>query len=245
MISRRSLLVAVASVPIGTAIGAGAYITNRSDPSIRVIGNRDGMLIMLETVTERLLLLTGEVDDRLWSQRSNLITIGKERLDAIIATYANLIALGINGKTVGNTTILSLQRNASLPPLRGMVVPVADYVEMQLGELARLTIDVFATVEGDDAPDFLITFICEGTTSVIASRSSVAPRTSLSGVDALIVPGEIESDSIVGLHPSLLVSSATERIPGSHDQILVFTDSTAELLLENGAIHVEADQLVP
>lgn len=245
MISRRSLLVAAASVPIGVAIGAGAYVANRSVPSIRVIGDREGMLVMLETGSERLLLLTGEVDEKLWSQRSNLITVGRERLDAILAAYANLLALGINGQTVGDsTTINSLQRNLSLPPLRGTVIPVADQVQMQLGETAQLSIEVIASIDGDAAPDFRATFASDGTTSVIASSSSAAARASLSGVDALIVPGEIEAEDIAGLRPSLLLSSATDRIPGSQDQMLVFTDSTSELVLKDGAIHVDARQLL-
>ncbi|MCO5225617.1 MAG: hypothetical protein M9953_09780 [Thermomicrobiales bacterium] len=233
-------------MPVGAAVGAGAYIANRSVPSIRVIGDRDGMLIMLETDTERLLLLAGEVDKNLWSKRSNLITVGRERLDVIIATYANLLALSINGQTVNDSsTILSLQRNLSLPPLRGAVIPVADLMEIQVGEATQLTIRVIASIAGDEAPNFLITFISEGTTSVIASSSSAAHLASLSGVDALVVPGEIALEDIAGLRPSLLLSSMTERVGGSQDQILVFTDSTSELLLKNGAIHVEANQLLP
>ncbi|MCO5214701.1 MAG: hypothetical protein M9950_00845 [Thermomicrobiales bacterium] len=246
MISRRSLLVAVAGLPVGAAIGAGAYITNRSVPSIRVIGDRDGMLIMLETDTERLLLLAGEVDKNLWSKRSNLITVGRERLDVIIATYANLLALGINGQTVNDsTTILSLQRNLSLPPLRGAVIPVADLMEIQVGEAARLTIEVIASIAGDEAPDFLITFASEGTISVIASSASAIHHAPLSGVDALVVPGEVTPEDIAGLRPSLLLSSSIEGIAGSQEQILVFTDSTAEIVLKNGAIHVDANQLLP
>lgn len=245
MISRRSLLLGAVSLPVGISIGAGAHVANRPQPSIRVIGSRHGMLVTLETGSERVLILAGEVDEDLWQQRSSLMTLGRKRIDAIVSTYSALTTVAIPNLDANDSTVIySLQRSMSLPPLRGNVFPVADVLEMKLGDAGRLAIQVVPSIDGDGAPDFLVTFEVEDTRSIVSSNSTAVRHVTESGIAAIIVPGAVDPEDMLGVGPELVVTTDTERLVGSPRQLLVFSDSAAELLLDRGMVRVNRGQVL-
>lgn len=237
MIGRRAFVLGGISLPCGVGLGLWVHAANRSHASIRLIGDNDGILALLDTGHERVLMLTGSISDYLWNQLPILRTLGRSRIDLLIGSYENLLPRSVRDD-VGEALAISLQRDASLPPLAGDVQIVSDYSEIALGDHAKITLQL----SGANS-DFVVSCDVADTSVVLVSSTSAMRLIEETGMYALIVPGEFVSEDISLNHASLIIGASDPPMNLEQPYLQIFPTSVTSITPHDGGISVPQDQL--
>lgn len=237
MIGRRAFVLGGISLPFGVGLGLWVHAANQSQPSIRLIGDDDGILALFDTGRERVLMLTGPISDYLWNQLPILRTLGHSRIDLLIGSYENLLPRSVR-QDVGNALAISLQRDASLPPLAGDVQIVSDYSEIALSDHAKITLQLSGTNS-----DFVVSCDIADTTVVLVSSIAAMRLMKLTGIHALIVPGEFVSEDISLNHASLIIGASDSPMNLEQPYLQIFPTSVTSVTPHDGGISVPQDQL--
>ncbi|MCA9832536.1 MAG: hypothetical protein KC435_01180 [Thermomicrobiales bacterium] len=239
MISRRNLVIGGISIPTGVGLGLWAHTANRLAASIRLIGNDDGILTLLDTGRERVLILSGTIDSDLWSHLPILRTLGRARIDMVIGSYANLLPRTVR-EGVGEALMISMQKDASLPPLGGNVQVITDYTELAVGA-GKVTVEASGPVV--ESPTFVIAWEIEDTTTLILSGIEALRQRHQSQVHALVVPGELAAEDVSNTGAALIVGAADVPVNLEGPYLQIFPTAVTTITPGDEAISVPKDQL--
>lgn len=238
MISRRKLVIGGVG---GILFGLTAVALTRSETSIRFIGRRQTIIALLDTSTERVLIVLGEQDDELLTYVPGLKTVGNTRIDLVVASHRVLATRAAREHLhIDNITTLSVQASSSLPPIRGEVTSITGSTTLDLGGKSTMKIDV--TGLQADHPDFLVTFDFQGSRLFLASSSAAMRTIDNRSPNLLAVPGPAEAIPDLQVTPHVLVCNApddTLKTP----QIQVFPTDPTIVRIGDGSISVRDDQL--
>lgn len=238
MFSRRRLFAAAA----GIAVGIVGSATTRSDASIRFLGRGSSILALLDTGTERALFALGAPDNRLIADTAGLTTIGRSRVDLVVATHRTLATdIARKHMSLDTAQILSVQSDASLPPIQGAVHLASHSLELTLGNTTKLT--VTAGVNPTDHPDFLVEIECLGRRLLISSSASALRTASGSGHDLLVLPGEASADDVNRVRPQVVVGNYRGEEEIDTVQIEVFPTDPIVVGIRDEGISVRRNQL--
>ncbi len=212
MISRRSMVTAtLAAIPVGVSGGFLARTFLGSGASIRFLGRNDAMISLLDTGVTRALFLLGEPDVAMLANVAQLLTLGRTRLDLVVGSHRWLTADGLRSELdLHRLTTISLQADASLPPIRGKVIPVTDVQFLGLGSDCDVTIRLArGTSANADDPAVHVGIRFQHTRMVLAS-SPAAPGDNDS-LALLAVAGEVNADALAQVSPALFVGTTLPK----------------------------------
>ena len=238
MISRRKL--AIGGVG-GILLGLTGVALTRSEASIRFIGRRQTIIALLDTSSERVLIVLGDQDDELLSNVPGLKTVGNTRIDLVVANHRILATRAAREYLqIDTITALSVQASSSLPPIRGNVNQITESTVLDLGGKSTMKIDV--TGLEADHPDFLVTINCHGTRLILSSSNAALRAISDRSPDLLAVPGPAEANTHAHLSPHVLVCNTPDDSLETR-QMQVFATDPAIVRIGDGSISVRDDQL--
>lgn len=237
MISRRKLVAGTAG---GIMLGLTGVMLTRGEASIRFIGRRQTIIALLDTSTERVLFVLGERDDELLANIPGLITVGKSRIDMVIATHRILASRAAREHLrVDIAPSLAIQSSESLPPIRGNVTSVTIPTSIEIGNDSSMHIEL-AGFEAEH-PDFLVTIQCRGNRLVLASGASALRMSDGAETDLLVLPGSAKSLADANIVPQILVCNSREETSG-FPQIEVFPTDPTIVRINEGSLSVRDDQ---
>lgn len=248
MISRRRLITAgIATITAGAVSGYIGSQLALSDASIRFIGTRTAILALLDTGRERVLIVLGAPDDRLLRNAIGLRTIGNHRLDLIIAPY-RVLTMPAALQHLGFDTVqtVSVQGHLSLPPVRGEILPLADALEIRLGDsgiMRVLSLGFAVGLSEPEDPDYLVEVTLNG--ARISLGSADAAFRSGSGIPAHLVAVPGRPGPIVTQQTSapLIVCSTPVEPQADMIQMPVFPNDPVVVHLKQNGITVNSNQL--
>lgn len=239
MISRRLFL---GGAVAGVGLGYAGITATGSEASIRFIGRRETIVALLDTGTERVLFVLGERDDELLENVPGLTTLGKTRIDMVIASYRVLATRAAREHLqVGSTPVLSIQADHSLPPIRGNISLISTMVELELGAATQMQLT--PATSPPDNPGFVAHIHCRGTSIALTSGGTAARLDPGSNIDLLALPGRPDLKSLNLLHPTLLVSNAPVDSETDIHQMQVYPADPQVVKIGQGSISVRDDQL--
>lgn len=244
MISRRGLITAAVT---GMSVGlAGVYLI-QGDASIRFIGRRSTIITLLDTGTERVLMVLGDQDDELLENIVGLKTVGNTRVDLVIASHRILATRSARMHLrIDSTQTIAIQASASLPPIRGEVTSATQAVSLDIGKQTSIQIaPSAATLSSSNAhhPDFVVSATCHNTSMILAS-SDAALRLSDGGIcDLLAVPGSPGDVAMARINPQLFVSNRPLVEEASITQMQVFESDPQTIRIGDGKLQIRDDQL--
>lgn len=238
MINRRKLIIGAVG---GTLIGLGGMALTRNGASIRFIGRRNTIIALLDTSTERALIVLGERDDDLLDFVPGLKTVGNTRIDLVIAGHHILSTSAAREHfQLVSTSTISVQGSASLPPIRGDVTAVTSSSTIKLGKNTEIKISV-AGIQ-DDQPDFLVDIATRETRLVLLSGGSTLRMNDIASPDLLALPGSADQLTRSNITPQILVCNTRSeaiKVP----QMEVFPLDPSIIRLNDGSLSVRDDQL--
>lgn len=248
MISRRRLIgTGIATVVAGAVSGVIGSQLALSDASIRFIGTRAAILALLDTGRERVLIVLGTPDERLLRNAIGLRTIGNHRLDLIITPY-QVLTMPSAREQLGFDTVqtVSVQGHLSLPPVRGEILPVADALEIGLGDtgtLRVLPLGIAADLSTPENPDYLVEIAINGARLRLGS-SDAAFRLS-TGVSAhlAVVPGSPGPTVLNRVSAPLIVCSSPLEPQPDVMQMPVFPNDPVVVQLKRDGVSINSNQL--
>lgn len=241
MISRRAFTAGLAAIPFGAAGGFMIRHWIASGASIRFIGRNESMIALLDTSNVRILFLIGDPDAPMLAYLPQLLTVGRTRVDVIIASHRWLTTGGLRSTLdIASVNTISLQAHASLPPIQGNIVALTDHMEIDLEEGNKIAISVRPFDDPAD-PDALIDIACDGTRIILANRAS-ALNAADTKPNLLALPGDIDGELIQQVGPALFLG--TDLYPESAlPQMQLFHNDSVNLAIRNGAVIVRENQL--
>lgn len=237
MIGRRKLVAGAAG---GILLGLTGIMLTRNEASIRFIGRRQTIIALMDTSTERVLIVLGERDDDLLANTLGLTTVGNTRIDLVVATHRILATQAAREHLqMDSIPSFAIQTNESLTPIRGNTSSITAPVSVELGNGSSMHIQL--TGAEADHPDFLITIQCRNNLLVLANHTSALRLLSNGKPDLLALPGPAEGFANSMLTPQILVCNTRD---GASDiaQIEVFPADPSIVRIGDGRLTVRDDQ---
>lgn len=244
MINRRQLLAATTT---GAVFGLTVRAMTDSYASLRFIGRRSTIITLLDTGSERILIVIGEQDTDLLANIPGLTTIGNTRIDMVVATHRVLASrTGREHLQLENTPAIAIQAHSSLPPIRGDIAVATYPVGLKPGDHTRLHITPSlggASEDNADHPDYVIDIVYQHTRIVLASSDSALRIMDGGNCEALVVPGAPGPIATSRLQPALLISTAVRPENIIAPYVQAFPSDPMVARFESNGITVREDQL--
>ena len=246
--SRRRLIGgSVAAVVAGAISGVIGSQLALSDATIRFIGNDASILALLDTGRERVLIVLGSPNERLLKNAIGLRTIGNHRLDLIIAPYQVLATTTAREELQFDTVqSVSVQGNLSLPPVRGKVLPIAEALEIGVGNSGRLRVLPMAMVAGTtpaENPDYLVEVDLSGARLTLASSDTALRLASGRSAHLVAVPGSPGPIALNRPAAPLIVCSRPIEPQPEIVQMPVYSNDPVVVQLKRDGISINSNQL--
>lgn len=244
---RRFVATALAATTSGIVAGIAAARAMRPGPSVRFIGRIDSMIALLDTAGERVLIVLGERDDDLLASIPGLKLAGSRRVDLVIASHAVLASRAAREHLdLDHVTALCLQSSASLPPIRGKVLPAASSTSLTLGNTTNVSVRLRPTslVPGSSArPAFVIAVTMADTRLVFADNGDSLRLADSAPVHLIAVPGEIAESDLRTPNAALLVTTQADQ-HAERAALHVTSTNPVVVQVRDGAIEVQEHQLL-
>lgn len=247
MITRRRLIASsAAALACGSAIGVVGSQMQTPQSSLRAIGARKSMLVLVDTGNERVLFVLGEPNESLLKNAAGISTIGNQRIDVLVATHLVLASRAARESLpLESAHTLCLQSDMTLPPIQGVNDVVMDNATLELGDGMHLSVWIDQSVQNEDAlnqPSFSVGITREKVSAVLLGGAQAKVPPSQSSPDVLVVPGAANAELARKMSPSLLVCN--EGNPAVlTDQMQVFWNDPVRIELGTETISYRRDQL--
>lgn len=236
MIGRRAFVAALAGIPVGIAAGSVIRWWIGNEPSIRFIGQRNTIISLFDSGSERMLVFLGEPDGSLLEHIPALLTYGQTRIDLVVASHNWLTSDGIRAAIdLDSTPVIALQGDVSLPPISGTVTTVVDSLAVELGGYAEVAFQVGSIVNDDPTdPLFVVDIAFNGVRMLLANQDSALELVD-DGAQLLAIPGNASVDDLT---PSVFVGTERHAQAG-FETLLVYYDEPIELLFNDNQLSVK------
>lgn len=243
MTTRRTFLSAgLAAIPVGVGAALGVRHWMAEGTTLRLVGRDDSILALFDTGNERALFLLGDPEIRLVENLSQLLPIGRQRVDMIVGCHQWLTTRGLRDHLdVESITTLSLQASASAPPIRGNVYPVTTSMQVKVGGNSNVMLSVGRDIDAAGTnPAFAVDIGTMSTRMLLASGAD-APQGIEHAPDLLVIPGEIDVQSIKRIQPAILAGTS---LPAGNDTpaVQVFPDDAITFTVRDGSVAIRENQ---
>lgn len=247
MITRRRFLAStLAATSTGIVAGITAGRVMQPGPSVRFIGHRTSMIALIDTGLERALIVLGERDDNLLASIPGLKVAAGRRIDLVMASHDVLASRAARKHLqIDEVTTICVQSDASLPPIRGHVLPLTSDASLDLGEHASVAIRMRPTgpsIGLPDRPMFLVQVTMNETRLLFVDNPGSMRLAETGAVHLLAVPGEIGTTERMS-SAALVVTTRADQFP-NRPALQVSSTDPVVVRVRDGSIEVRENQLL-